>query len=87
VRAIWKFVLDPDGEVFMPKGAEVLSVGVQGQDVCLWAIVETEPSIARETRKFLPIMTGGMLERGSLGKFVGTTVLGGLVIHVFEVAR
>jgi len=34
---VWKFVLQPGISLSMPKGAEILSVASQGNDICLWA--------------------------------------------------
>jgi len=83
-KTIWKFplVLSDRIIVSMPKGAEILHVGLQGGTPCLWALVDPDaPKIAREFRAFgtghsIPDHPGG---------HVGTLLVMGdsLVIHIF----
>lgn len=87
-KTIWKFALDPLNDVMsinMPKGAEVLSAGVQSGIVHLWAVVD--PEADKEPRAFLAVGTGH-LTFDDLGRFVGTVMLfdGQLVFHIFEQA-
>ena len=44
MKSIWKFPVEVTDEqsVKMPVGAQALSVQVQGGQVCLWALVDTE---------------------------------------------
>ena len=87
MKAIWKFVLPLTGKlekIPMPAGAEILTLQIQGDCICMWAIVDTlrHP----EPRYFRIYGTGHEIEPGAI-KYVGTFQLrGGLVVfHVFEV--
>ena len=70
--------------VFMPKGAEILSVANQNGALCLWAIVRpNEPMEERDIELFgtgqeMPV--GISVER----KFIGTVAIDPFVWHVFE---
>lgn len=82
--AIWKYEI-PIGSTFrldMPKGAIPLTVALQGDQPCLWAIVQCEAP--REPRQFVIRGTGHFFD-GYEGEYVGTfQMLGGaLVYHVF----
>ena len=83
-KTIWKFRLSPfRSDVEMPSGASILDVREQGDDVCLWALVD--PSEPIETRKFSVYGTGHTLPPNA-GTYVGTAHLGAgvFVFHVFE---
>lgn len=84
-KTIWKFVLQPKCEIEMPEGAELLTVQEQGDDICLWAVVE--PNSPRVTRKFVGFGTGHPIPGDLQLKFVGTALLhgGALVFHIFEI--
>lgn len=96
MREIWKFPisrLDPvligesgqgaRGLVSMPASAEVLSVGVQGATICLWAMVDPALAVDQETRQVNVFGTGWPVARDP-GKFLGTVQTPpGLVWHVF----
>lgn len=84
--AVYKYNLPMDDYVTinLPRGAEVLHVGVQHGETQLWAKVDTgKPA---EKRRFRIAGTGHPLDGDKL-EFVGTLMLagGGLVFHVFEV--
>ncbi len=83
MKAVWKYTLEPEITLHMPRGAEVLSVREQGRDVCLWALVE--PAAAKEPRRFVVAGTGHDLPDEPL-RFHGSAHLheGVLVFHVFE---
>jgi hypothetical protein len=86
VRAVWKYTLpmaSDEADILMPIGAEVLAVGNQGNNLCLWARVDPEAEL--ETRRFRVRGTG---LPGAEGEHVGTVLLynGALVLHVFEAA-
>jgi hypothetical protein len=68
----------------MPEGAEPLSVGMQGDLLCMWARVK--PDAAEYHRGFIAIGTG-RLDGVGLGAFVGRATQGPYEWHVFEVAR
>lgn len=69
----------------MPKGAEILYLGVEQGVLCIWARVNTEEQ--REGRVFRIAGTGHSLE-SDVGKYLGTFFLAGaaLVFHVFEIS-
>lgn len=83
-NSIWKYVLQPEIELSMPVGAQVLSVREQGEEICLWALVT--PDAPKETRRFVSFGTGHDVPAVPL-QFHGTAHLqgGSLVFHVFEV--
>ena len=80
---IWKFHLTvtDEQELRMPQGAKPLSVQVQQEYPCLWALVDPAAPIVAYTVK-----TYGTGQPGEFsGSFVGTYQLheGSLVFHVF----
>lgn len=86
-REIWKFPLDlSDPYALIPEGAEVLSIQVQGDTLCMWAEVETSaPSTLMV--KFRAFGTGHQLpEPGEWkGQFISTVQLpNGLVFHIYR---
>lgn len=83
-KQIWKYTLKPRVELQMPKGAEVLTVREQSEDICLWALVD--PAAEKETRQFHSFGTGHKVDDLPM-KYVGSAHLqgGALVFHVFEV--
>lgn len=83
MKTIWKYTLQPECTLDMPKDAEVLSVREQGEDICLWALVD--PNAEKEPRKFVGFGTGHDVPDHPM-KFIGTAHLhgGSLVFHVFE---
>lgn len=86
-KTIWKFGLEArDGvAIDMPKGAEILSLQVQGSTPCIWALCD--PHAEPETRYFRTYGTGHPVE-SEPGRFIGTYQImnGALVFHVFEVS-
>lgn len=71
--------------VDMPKGAEILSVGIQNDDLYLW--VMADPSAETEARNFTYIGTGEIILQLSIKKFIGTVFENNAeyVWHVFEI--
>jgi hypothetical protein len=86
MKTVYKYVLPIDDEVRieMPAFAEVLSVGVQGENVCVWALVD--PTIPKLHKTFRIAGTGHPITESEKWKFIGTVFLygGGLVFHAFE---
>ncbi|KKK61113.1 hypothetical protein LCGC14_3017550, partial [marine sediment metagenome] len=87
MRKIWKFTLPVTDHpiVLMPKGAKVLSAGVQHGDVQVWALVD--PEAPKESRRFRVAGTGHPLEDEVVSlRFIDTVqMLGGsLIWHIFE---
>lgn len=72
----------------MPRHAEALTVAAQGDEIMLWARVDTEEPT--EPRRFCVAGTGHRLTPdGMSGRYVGTAhlVALGLVFHVFEALK
>lgn len=87
-KVVWKFFLKPSIEsISMPIGAEVLSIQSQGDDVCLWALVD--PKQALEKRKFVVLATGQevLFTEWENVKYISTLQfpIEGLVFHAFEI--
>ncbi len=87
---IWKFPLPaPDDVVtlMMPRGAVVLSVQVQHETPCVWALVD--PEAPKVPRRFRWAGTGHPLDLRGFWKFVGTFQLhgGDLVFHLFDLGE
>ena len=82
--AIWKYPVEATDSflVEMPIGARILSVQVQRDEVCMWALVD--PNAPTEGRRFNVYGTGHPIRRDP-GEFVGTFQLrgGALVFHLF----
>lgn len=89
---VWKFTLNyRDGDhhhLMVPIGAEVLSAHAQGDDLQVWALIDTDAQ--RETREFVLVGTGypTHLPRDRM-RFINTVQLhnGRMVLHVFEVLK
>jgi hypothetical protein len=84
MKSIWKYTLPVEDTaiLYMPPGAEVLTIQSQGGVLCLWAYVDTELD-GREVRLFHIRGTGNPL-LGNEGTYVGTAQIGPFVWHVFE---
>ena len=86
---IHKYKIDPHSTIrSLPKGAEILSVGFQGNDFYFWAAVDTEADL--ETRRFQAFGTGHEMPfmDGLKYKFIGTGHMDmGLVFHAFEIIK
>lgn len=81
---IHKYPLEPgQSSILAPKGARMLSVAAQGDQPCVWALVDTDQPIERREITF--IGTGWDMQE-SPGRFVGTcTTYGGkFVWHLFD---
>ena len=86
MKSIWKFPLQvmDSQEIEMPSHAQVLTVQVQGEQPCLWAIVT--PYAPKVTRTVRIYGTGHPAPDDlSRADYVGTFQLmgGGLIFHVF----
>ncbi len=86
MRSVWKFPLRAQGKqsLYMPLGAKILSVGPQGEHICLWADVDTEANPM--PRDIFVFGTGHEMPEGDQFNYLGTAHLmgGSLVLHVFE---
>ncbi|MDO8573013.1 MAG: hypothetical protein Q7S11_04630 [bacterium] len=83
MKSIWKFPLEvtDNQTVELPVGAKALSVQVQNEKPCLWAMVDTKTKI--ESRVIQIFGTGHPVLNE--GDYIGTfQMLGGsLVFHAF----
>jgi hypothetical protein len=69
-------------EVILPVSAQILSVGIQKDEMVIWARVEypNEPKRARQ----LIVGNTGVALPFTNGRFIGTVESSGVVWHVFE---
>ncbi len=84
--SIFKYTLTLDGALIeMPIGAEVLTAREQGDQICVWAKVDTTMEL-KEQRTFKVFGTGHEMPNDPNWRYVGTAMLhgGALVFHVFE---
>lgn len=87
-KSIWKYKLTPAGVLRIPEGAQFLHIQAQGDDICLWFLVDTTKIC--EDRSFKIIGTGWPIEElaeesSESLKYVGTVhLVSGLVFHLFE---
>ena len=83
--AIWKFPIKVVSSqiVPMPMGTKILTVQVQRDKPCLWAIVDT--GVKQGPRLILTVATGEDMGSGANWSYVGTYQLfdGEEVYHVF----
>ncbi|OBC11419.1 hypothetical protein A5784_35055 [Mycobacterium sp. 852013-50091_SCH5140682] len=81
MKFIYKYKLDPQEEQILSLRGPVLSAGVQGDDIMVWAEHDDEMSprkVRVSTRG-----TGHALDGADEGQFIGTVFLGSLVFHIF----
>ena len=88
LQSVFKYAFEVEDhfDLSMPKDADILSVQVQGEQPCIWALVE--PGAAIEHRHFRLVGTGHPIsENIDTLEFIGTFQLRGgiLVFHLFEV--
>ena len=83
-QQIWKFPLELTGvqEVEMPSGSQLLSVAVQQETLCLWAMVDLDRG-TKERRMIDIIGTGNPID-SHRRSFIGTVQMESFVWHVFE---
>ena len=84
MKSIYKYQLEPADETILTLRGDVLSAGVQGGDIMVWA-VHDDTALERKVR--VNVMgTGHPFVDASESAFVGTVFLGPLVFHVFATA-
>jgi hypothetical protein len=85
---IWKYFLEVNdfNRIPMPYEATVLTLAVQGDQPCLWALVDPMASHMNVPRTFRTYSTGQAMPDNP-GIYIGTYQLrgGSLAFHVFEV--
>ena len=88
MKQIWKYIFVGypgyrETTFDMPKDAKVFTVQAQGNDLCLWALVD--PAAIKVGRKFVVFGTGWDIDFVTFAlNYVGTAQVDGLVWHVFE---
>lgn len=86
MKTIFKYPLaiTDSQAVLMPIGAEFLSVQFQGEDLCLWALVD--PNAKKIAQTFWIVGTGHPVPASEYLKFIGTAQQfgGKLVWHIFS---
>ena len=92
MKTIWKFdlaIVEGSQEVQMPKGAKVITAGVQqhmrgGDYPRIWA--EVDPDAEMESRHFEVFGTGWEIpeERGMVRKYITTAIADPFVWHFYE---
>lgn len=81
MKSIYKYKLEPQDENILELRGPVLSAGVQGDDIMVWAVHDDE--LTRHKVRVSTRGTGHWLEGADEGEFIGTVFLGSLVFHVF----
>jgi hypothetical protein len=80
--AVWKFAVNPFGRTQIVSGAIILHVGAQGDEVCVWALVN--PSFPMTEVNIAAYGTGHPVPADP-GRFLGTAQMDdGLVFHLFD---
>lgn len=85
MKTIWKYEISPDTtELPLREGAEILTVGVQGNNVCAWVLLD--PEAREQTYRIATYGTGFPIPGHYSGRYVGTLFLADaqLVFHVFD---
>lgn len=85
MKTIYKYPLAMTDyvEMALPQGAEVLCVGMQGDQAFLWAVVYTGRPL--RFRRFRVYGTGHTVQESDDARtYVGTVHIRGFVFHVFS---
>lgn len=87
MKAVWKQPLNHGvTDFFSPVGAKPLAVALQGDQIMLWQLVDTEA--AKVGRRYMVAGTGHPLPDAILpSDYVGTVQQGPFVWHVFNVTN
>lgn len=81
MKSVFKYPLLPQEETILLLRGKVLSVGIQGNDIMVWAVHDDDaPALSV---RFYVMGTGHFFVDTSESNFVGTVFLGPLVFHVF----
>ena len=80
MKQIWKFQLDGADKLVKAPVEKWLDVKVQGDSICVWAIVNHD--IPEENYYLYALGTGWPVEK-IVGDYIGTVLDGAYVWHVF----
>jgi hypothetical protein len=83
MKKIYKYKIPKNGLIELPYNAEILSAGVQNEDIFIWALVDTLTDMS-ETRVIEVLGTGFTLSYENY-KFINTVFINECVFHIFEV--
>lgn len=86
ISQVWKFMLQPFTQLQLPVNSHVLSADAQDGDICIWVLVNTDPTVEHESRFFEVHGTGHQINEIPELRFIDTVLLndGHFVFHVFE---
>lgn len=85
-RVVYKYEINAFGPTRMIRNAEILTVGVQGDQIMVWALVDpAEASVV--DRKLAVLGTGHINDVATKDRFVGTAFVGKFVFHVFDLGE
>lgn len=81
---IWKWEISIGYTVMMPADAQILTVQMQGQSACIWALCDRNAELKE---RHLAIYATGQELPEEPGEYIGTFQAhgGALVFHVFEI--
>ena len=83
MKTIWKYpLLGIDRQrIRLPKDAQILSVQMQGKELCVWALVTplNEPEV-----RYIEIFGSGVMIPSAARTYLGTVQDSGFVWHIFE---
>jgi hypothetical protein len=82
MMTIWKYSLTllDEQQIQIPEGAKILSVQIQNDEICIWALVDTERP--KETRSIGIIGTGNPCWCPNWN-YIGTVQQDAFVWHIF----
>ena len=80
---IFKYKITGEYSILMPKGAQILTAQLQGEDICIWA--QCDPGEELAPRRVILYGTGWEMEEGVNHSYISTVRQGPFVWHVFEV--
>jgi len=82
--AIYKYPINNESyqQINMPKDAKILSVQLQNNMPCIWAMVNLDNPM--EIRKFYWFFTGEQMDDPDAYTYIATFQLGWMVCHLFE---
>ena len=84
MKQIWKYPIKIGERIIeMPKGAKILCVKEQFEQICLW--VEVYPANKKEKRHFIVYGTGHIINDTAQIYLGSVKLLGGaLIYHIYE---
>ena len=84
MKEVWKYKIEPNIKIDMPKDSEILCVQTQFKKPCIWVMVNPNEKIM-ETREIEVFGTGHKMSDNNR-KYIGTFQVndGMFVFHVFE---